>query len=236
MSRSIQCRHCQAVWEPSEVVRAGKKVQCPECRRDFAPEATTAMKTAPPPPSGRSRYGDDDDDDAFAPRIRKRRRPQKSYMLLWLFLVGGLGFGALLVCVGSGIGAYFLLRSSPRLTGQWELTDPPMNGARILITFRRDGTGLIDGPAADVHFTYTFKKDDPMTLEWRITQIDNKQRIPVAPVGGLGMRPMPRFPMFANNNQHLVGVVERFRVDLKDDTLKLTAQNDGSVLTLRRMK
>ena len=156
-------------------------------------------------------------------------------MLLWIFLAGAGSLG-LLACAGCGVGGYFLFFAGPKVAGQWDLTDPPLGGARVTLDLRRDGTGMIDGPGADVHFTYRFNAEKPMTLEWTITRIDSKQRVPVNQVGFLQPRLVgPRLPLFANQ-QNLVGVTERFRVTMKDDTLTLTPQNEGAALTFRRVR
>jgi hypothetical protein len=198
-------------------------------------EAATAMKAAPPPLSRRPSY--DDEDDLPLPIRQKRRRKKSNALLLWLLLGGGGGF-LFLACVGGGVIAYLLFFAGPKITGQWELVDPPLNVGRIAIDFRADGTGMISGPAADVHFSYELKNQDPLLLEWKITRVDAKQLPFVNPAGLFLMRPPGRFPIMLNNQVNLpvAGITERFHVALKKDELKLTPQPGGIILTLRKVR
>ncbi len=152
-----------------------------------------------------------------------------------LTLLGGGGVLALLACAGCGVGGYFAFFAGPRIAGQWMLVEPPLNGVLVTIEFRRNGTGTIAGPSADVHFDYTVTDDDPMQLQWRITRIDNKNR----PIGGFGFgrfnRPIGPIGLLMNN-QNLVGAVERFRVTFENNMLITTPQNGGATLKWRRVR
>jgi hypothetical protein len=192
-------------------------------------ETQTGVKTKPP----RTPRHDDEYDDSDTIDVRRLRRRSASPNRLWLLVVlVAVGLAALLMCVGLGVGGYFLFFRST-VVGTWEMTDPQILG-RLTLELRRDGTGVIQGPNADVHIDYTFDRKDPMTLEWKITRIDPKQAPPFGPVGRLPFQPMIRFPMFANVNA--VGLRERFRVALEGPTMRLTPENNNVVLAFRRVR
>jgi len=140
-----------------------------------------------------------------------------------LALAGVGGLLALLICGGCGISGYFLFLSGPPIAGQWHLVEPQLD-VRVAITFRKNGTGVIEGPAADVHFDYRISDKEPFDLEWTITRVDSKNRPVLGPGFGKFNRPIG----FLGNNQNLVGMVERFRVTVENDTMT-TAPNNGGV-------
>ena len=239
MSRSIQCVHCKSMLRAADPMLAGQRVRCPKCQQLFlvSAEATAiAVQPAPAPPPlpAKPRYEDDDTFDRLPARIKKKKRKGAPTGLIVTFgLLGGAGLLALVLCTGCGVGGYFLFFSGPRIAGQWELIDPQLN-ARVTVAFNKNGTGMIDGPAADVHFDYKLINDDPLDLEWRITRIDNKNR-PIG-LGPFGFGNINRPIGFLANNQNLVGSVERFRVTIENNILTTTPNNGGAVLKWRRIR
>jgi hypothetical protein len=182
--------------------------------------------------SASSRCPDRDDDKSPPVSIKKKkRRSSHGGLIVLLALLGGGALLALVVCTGCGMGGYFLFFSGPRIAGQWDLIDPPPD-VRVTIQFRKNGTGMIDGPTADVHFDYTLTDADPMQLEWRITRVDTKaQKL------GFGFAKLNRPPLgLLMHNQNLVGTVERFRATIENNTLTTTSQNGGAAIKWRRVR
>jgi phage FluMu protein Com len=234
MSESIRCVHCNSLLRSAEPLRPDAKTRCPKCKQPFtvgdaaAPTAVQPAQSSPPPV--KRRY-DDEDDDAPPARIKKKKRkPSRGGLVVLLVLLGGGALLALVSCIGCGVGGYYLFLSGPRIAGTWDLTDPHLN-VRVRLAFHNNGTGMIDGPGADVHFDYTLTDVEPMRLEWRITRIDTK-----GPKVGLGIGKFNHVPLGIQMfNQNLVGTVERFRITIENDTLTTTPQNGGAAMKWRRV-
>jgi hypothetical protein len=231
MSVSIRCVHCKSVLRLHKPLGTGETTRCPRCERVFTvgeEAAATAVRSAAPTPAAKHRF--DDDDEPLPERIKKKkRRPSRAGLIVLIALLGGGGLLAAVACAGCGVGGYFLFFGGPRIAGQWDLIDPQVD-VGVSIQFRRNGTGMIDGPAADVHFDYTLSDGDPMQLEWRITRVDTK-----GPRIGFGLARFNRPPLgILMHNQNLVGTVERFRVTIENNTLTTTPKNGGATLKWRR--
>jgi hypothetical protein len=166
----------------------------------------------------------DSTEDAPPEDKQPRRDGQCGRMLPVLLLLGVGGFGVL-ACAGCAVVGYFLAPSPSPVVGQWELANPEMAGNRVIIDFRRNRTGSMQGRGIDVQFDYALSRDAPLMLEWTIRRS-----------GKLTIHGPANIQITANGVTVVGAPQERFQVTVLADSLILANQNGAPRLTLRRVQ
>jgi hypothetical protein len=157
--------------------------------------------------------------------MNARHEPPGNRRLLIRLLVGGAGAFMFVACGVCGFVGYFVFLSTSPVVGRWELTNNALAGNRIVVEFRTNGTGTIQGRGIDVDFDYTVSRAAPVQLEWQIKR-----------AGKFAVRGNGNLEIKANDVVLIGAPLERFQVTVLQDGLILANQNGAPHLTMRRVR
>jgi len=163
---------------------------------------------------------------------RPQSRSGRRTLLAVLLAVGG-GVVALSACGGIGLAALLQLssKSGSPVVGEWEMLQPAI-GAKVTFEFRPNKTGVIKAQGAEWEFDYTLSKDDPPSLEWRITSMNGGARHAFKKPAPVAVAPGANIKIDVNGFVLIDAVSERFQVSF-DKTGLLTLENANRPLRFK---